>query len=308
MRILIYGPGVLGSVLGARLIQAGHDVVFLARGQRLENLRQHGLILESLMTGVHFQLPAQVIDHLAPEDAYHLVVVPMGAHQVQAVLPALAIHPCSPNVLFLGNSLSGPDALVSELGKERVLRGFYAVGGKLEGQVVYFADGTKNRKGRLTMGELDGRITPRLERFAGLFTQAGIPINLSENIDAWLKTHAALIVPLAGGVYLAGDNVALSQNRPAVLLVLQALREALLTLRVMGIPILPSGARLYELMPEELLAPILQRLFGTKVMSYAFSHADKARPEMAVLANELLAMMIEAGVPAPAMEELREAI
>ena len=35
MRILIYGAGVIGSLYGAQLAEAGHDVSVYARGLRL---------------------------------------------------------------------------------------------------------------------------------------------------------------------------------------------------------------------------------------------------------------------------------
>ncbi len=38
-RVLVYGAGVLGSLYSARLRQAGHDVILLARGHRLADLR-----------------------------------------------------------------------------------------------------------------------------------------------------------------------------------------------------------------------------------------------------------------------------
>ena len=43
MRIVIYGAGVIGSLYGARLRQAGHQVVFLARADRVEQLYLRGL-------------------------------------------------------------------------------------------------------------------------------------------------------------------------------------------------------------------------------------------------------------------------
>ena len=51
MKILIYGAGVLGSFYAARLHTAGHTVTLLARGQRLADLRAHGIVLEDARTG-----------------------------------------------------------------------------------------------------------------------------------------------------------------------------------------------------------------------------------------------------------------
>ena len=39
MRILVYNAGVQGSLYGARLHEAGHDVELLARGPRLADVR-----------------------------------------------------------------------------------------------------------------------------------------------------------------------------------------------------------------------------------------------------------------------------
>jgi 2-dehydropantoate 2-reductase len=56
MRILINGAGVIGSVYGARLGQAGHEVVFLARADRVEQLRLRGLQLEDVATGARITM------------------------------------------------------------------------------------------------------------------------------------------------------------------------------------------------------------------------------------------------------------
>lgn len=48
MRILVFGAGVIGSVYAVKLLQAGHEVVMLARGRRLSDLLTHGLVLRRL--------------------------------------------------------------------------------------------------------------------------------------------------------------------------------------------------------------------------------------------------------------------
>jgi 2-dehydropantoate 2-reductase len=49
MRFAILGAGALGTILGAHLVRAGHDVVLLARGQRAEQLRRDGLMVHGLI-------------------------------------------------------------------------------------------------------------------------------------------------------------------------------------------------------------------------------------------------------------------
>ena len=43
MNIIILGAGGVGSYFGARLLQAGHNVAFVARGAHLEALQTEGL-------------------------------------------------------------------------------------------------------------------------------------------------------------------------------------------------------------------------------------------------------------------------
>ena len=108
MKILIYGAGVLGSLYAARLHESGQDVSILARGQRLSNIHQHGIVLEDAYT--HCQTTAQVktVEKLTPEDAYDWVLVLMRKNQVSAVLPTLTANSQTPNVLFMMNNAAGP--------------------------------------------------------------------------------------------------------------------------------------------------------------------------------------------------------
>jgi 2-dehydropantoate 2-reductase len=43
MKIAVLGSGAVGGYYGARLAQAGEDVVFVARGAHLAAIRERGL-------------------------------------------------------------------------------------------------------------------------------------------------------------------------------------------------------------------------------------------------------------------------
>ncbi|AZV40643.1 hypothetical protein CFR75_14500 [Komagataeibacter xylinus] len=51
-RILVVGPGAVGGYFGARMASAGHDVTFLVRERRLQQLRAGGLCLISSVGNV----------------------------------------------------------------------------------------------------------------------------------------------------------------------------------------------------------------------------------------------------------------
>ena len=197
MKILVYGAGVLGSLFACRLLEAGHEVFVLARGQRLADLKQYGLVMEDMLSGRRTVHPVQWVEQLKPEDAYDLVLVIMGKHQVASVLPPLAANRFTPNVLFMGNNAAGPGEVVDALGAERVLLGFPLAGGTIKGEVVYYGADVGPIQARAVIGEIDGAVTPRIRQIARVFESAGFRTEISPNMDAWLKVHAAVILPVA---------------------------------------------------------------------------------------------------------------
>lgn len=61
MRIIVYGAGAVGSVIGARLHQSGRDVVLVARGAHLEAIQRDGLRLRA--PGEDVRLPIPAVSH-----------------------------------------------------------------------------------------------------------------------------------------------------------------------------------------------------------------------------------------------------
>jgi 2-dehydropantoate 2-reductase len=59
MRVIIYGAGAVGGVIGGRLAQHGHDVVLIARGAHAAAIRDAGLTL--LAPGERHQLQVPVV-------------------------------------------------------------------------------------------------------------------------------------------------------------------------------------------------------------------------------------------------------
>jgi 2-dehydropantoate 2-reductase len=65
LKSLFTGAGVLGSLLAARLTQAGQDVYLLARGDRLVDLRQNGIRLQDMLTGQQENVQINLIERSA---------------------------------------------------------------------------------------------------------------------------------------------------------------------------------------------------------------------------------------------------
>jgi 2-dehydropantoate 2-reductase len=303
MKILVYGAGVLGSLYAARLKDSGHEVSILARGQRLADIREHGIVLENAKTGERTTTGVDAVERLDPEDAYDLVMVVMSRNQALGVLDALAENRNTPNVMFMCNTAAGPEAFVNALGPERVLLGFAGAGGAREGHVVTYVMADEQPT---TIGELDGRNTDRIRRIYAAIKGAGFKAEICNNMDAWLKTHVAEISPTAMALYLAeGDNYRLARTRDGLTLLVRAIREGYAVLSALEIPITPGKHKVFKWLPEPLLIWVMKKMLNDKMVEYkAVRHAGAAREEMKQIADEFRELARKTGVETPALNRL----
>ena len=305
MKILFYGAGVLGSLYAARCKEAGHDVSILARGRRLADLREHGIVLEDAATGTRTVTAVRVVASLGPDDAYDWIVALVRKNQLEEILPILAANHATPNVLLMVNNASGVAPLAEAVGRERTVLGFPGAGGTREGYIVRY-NIVSGLIQPTTLGELDGRKTLRLREIAAVFQAGGFPVALSADMDAWLKTHVAVVSPIANALYLAGgDNYRLARTRDGVVLLGRAIQEGFRVLRALHIPITPFKYRFLPLLPEPLMVAVLQRILATEWATTVLAHhANAARDEMQQLAEEFRALARASGVPTPALDRL----
>ena len=304
MRILIYGAGNMGCLYAAKLAQSGQDVTVLARGDRYNTLRDHGITLEDGESGERTTTAVSVVDRLKPADAYDLVLVVLPKPALAEVLPVLAANEHTPSVMFFGNNAAGPGPMASALGADRVLLGFPGAAAIPHSGAIRYVI-TSRQEQPTTIGELDGKRTERIAAIAGAFEGAGFPADICANMDAWLKTHVAKILPTGGALFYAGGQVnELATNREALKLMVRAMREGLQVLRANNIPITPSNHRVLLWLPESLTVFLMKKMFASKTMAIKVGHAEQAKDEWRLLGEEFLALSEEAGVGMPAMERL----
>jgi 2-dehydropantoate 2-reductase len=309
MKILVYGAGPLGSLYAARLYEAGHDVSLLARGQRLADLKESGLVLVDTQTGRKTVTHPCLVERLTPKDAYDLVLVIMRKNRAIEILPILAANQHTPNVLFLMNNAAGPGELVDALGQERVMMGFPMAAGYRQEYVVHFMVGARpGKNAMIPIGEVDGRITSRLQEVGHtLASMEGFEVDLRSDMDAWLKTHVAMLMPsLAPAMRAAGrDNVRMAHTRDAIVLAIRAIREGYRILRVLGYPIVPRSARIFERLPEPILVWGFQkRLVDPRIRIAMLEHSNAAQDEIKYLADEFIALKRQTSIPTPAIDHL----
>ena len=286
----------------------GHDVSLMARGERLAQLRQHGLVLENAQTGEQSTYSVNLVEKLASEDAYDLVLVILRKNSVAGVLPVLAANQHTPSVVFLMNNAAGPGEFVEALGRERVLIGFPASAGNRRGHVIRYLGGSAEHAMTIPFGEVDGRITKRTYQVADVFdSMPGYRAQIRIDMDAWSKTHVALLMPgLAAALYACGtDRMRLARTRDGIVLATRAIRESFAVLQALDVPIVPKEMRYFAWLPEPLLIAFVRYLMSREEMETAMvGHAEAARDEMKHLADEFRQLAEASGVPTPCSEQL----
>jgi 2-dehydropantoate 2-reductase len=303
LKFLIYGAGVLGSYYAAKLHAANIDVSILARGQRLKDIQQYGIIIDNVYTRENIIQPVPVVESIGPEDVYDIVIIIMRKNQVSSILHILNKNENFKAAIFMGNNGEGAREYVEAIGKERVILGFPSAGGRREGHIIKLV---ANEKTSIVLGELNGLKTPRLKKIINNFKKAGLRVKVSKNMDAWLKTHLALVLPLAGGIYYAGgDNYHLANDREGLLLVVNAIREGIRVLKALKIPILPKKFIIMLRFPKFLIIRQLSKGLGTESGELALrDHAMAAKDEMLELANEFKELIDQSGMDTPALDNL----
>lgn len=185
----ILGTGALGGYYGACLQRSGLDVHFLLHSD-YEHVSKHGLIVES-PTG-NFTL-AQVNAHADVGDMPRCDVVAIALKTTQNhLLPQLLPRVVKDNgvVLVLQNGLGIEAEVAAIIGQEQVIGGLcFLCSNKVGPGHICHLDYGEINLGEYAPNYRPGGITQRLRQIANNFEQAGISIQMSEDLllSRWQK-------------------------------------------------------------------------------------------------------------------------
>jgi 2-dehydropantoate 2-reductase len=181
MRFAILGAGALGTILGAHLSRAGHEVVMIARGDRARVLQRQGLVLNGLSD---IKARPNVIDDPSKLIDTDTLIVATKAIDSARSLEALR-HLRLENAFSVQNGVLKNELLASIFGYSRVLGAMADFSGELlaNGEVKF------TRNVCLHLGEEKGGSSARAEAMAALINAAGVRSESASNIRTreWSK-------------------------------------------------------------------------------------------------------------------------
>lgn len=178
MKIGVMGAGAVGCYYGGMLARAGHQVILIGRQNHVEAIRQQGLFLETLSFREHLSVEAST-DAKALRDAQLILCCVKSTDSEQAAMDLASHIEPSTILLSLQNGVDNAERLQALLPCH------------VSPAVVYVATemaapGHVRHHGR---GELVLERRVASPRLTALFADAGIPVEISDNVIGalWAK-------------------------------------------------------------------------------------------------------------------------
>lgn len=212
MRIAVVGSGAVGGYFGGRLAEAGEDVHFIARGQHLAAIREHGLQVSSI-EGDFMVRPAQVTDQPSVVGSVDVVLLAVKAWQVPQA--AESMRPLVGERTFvvpLQNGIEAPEQLAEVLGASRVLGGLCRILAYVEGPGNIRHAGVAPY---IAFGELETSSSRRAETLREAFSRArGVTAEVAPDIRAAMWTKFVFIAAVSGLGALTRAPIGVIRSQP----------------------------------------------------------------------------------------------
>jgi 2-dehydropantoate 2-reductase len=181
MKFLVWGAGAIGGTIGAHLARAKHDVTLVDREEEhVAAINRSGLRIEGPIAQFVSRTPAFTPDDLTGE--FEHVVLAVKAQDTYAATRELASHLSSDGYVVSAQNGLNEMIITSIVGDARTMGCFVNFGADyLEPGVIQYAG-----RGAVVLGEIDGRLTPRVEELHRAFLDFDDRAIVTTNIWGYL--------------------------------------------------------------------------------------------------------------------------
>ncbi len=305
-KIAVVGAGGTGSVIGGMLTVAGHDVVIIDQwGAHVEAMQAHGLYMS--IAGEEFTSPVRALhlyDVCTLEERFDIVFLACKSYDslwlTQLILPYLK----DDGTLISAQNSLNDEWLAPMVGPTRDIGCVLTMSSEVF-EPGHLKRNTAMDRTTFVLGELHGRITPRLRELQQILSAAG-KTELTTNLwgTRWSKlVFNCIVAPVCA---LAGVGPArLTEAPERVRVCLELGREALLVGQAQGYSMEPVfGLSMEEAAasPEALVENLVKASQAEGREARSFFHQDilkGRRTEVDYINGLVVRKGRESGVPTP---------
>ena len=288
MRIAFIGAGGVGGYFGARLIAAGEDVTFIARGPHLKAMQTTGLRLTSPKGDLHLREVRATDD---PASVGHVDVAFLTVKMYDLEAAAATVAPLvGPDtaVITLQNGVEAVDIVSRTLPRKNVVGGVAYVAAVIEEPGLI----RHTSLDALIFGELDAQRSARLNALEAACLRGGFGARVSDNIEVDLWAKFARLSVFSGMTAATRSPIGVLREDAELYAMLQAACEE--TIEV--------GRRRGVNLPQTLMGEIEQMVHNLPHHAKASMLEDLERGkrlELPWLSGAVVRLGQAAGVPTP---------
>jgi 2-dehydropantoate 2-reductase len=157
MQFLVWGAGAIGGTMGAHLARAGHDVTLVDTvEEHVAEMKRSGLRITGPISELTVRVPA--FTPATVSGSWETIVLATKAHHTEAAARALLPHLSADGCVVSAQNGLNELAIADIIGAERTVGAFVNFGADyMEPGVIHYGG-----HGAVVVGEIDGRVTPRV--------------------------------------------------------------------------------------------------------------------------------------------------
>jgi len=300
MKIAIVGAGGVGGFYGAKLLKAGLDVTFVARGAHFQAMRRNGLTIESENGGVNLALPAvTVTDDPLTIQSPDLIIIAVKLWDLAPLVRALKkIATPKTGILSLQNGVIKDDILKEAFGTQAVIGGVGYVATHIGRPGVITQVGALQK---IKLGEYDGSRSARVETLVDAFASTGVEASNSEDIRRVLWEKYVFLVGLSALTSVTRLPIGpIRENAHSRSLLESVIQEAVAVGRALGVGLPEDYA-------QQCMGLVDQLPFT--MSSSMFHDLDRGnRLELPWLSGGVVSLAEKAGIRAPVNAFIADAL
>ncbi|WP_077213625.1 2-dehydropantoate 2-reductase [Bacillus dakarensis] len=291
MRILVVGAGAVGGYFGGRLLEKGEDVTFLVRENRQKQLKENGLVIDSVHGNISFS--PKMITSNEKVNPFDVIILSTKAYHLESAIEDISPFAGEHTIILpLLNGISHIEVLIQKFGEERVLGGLCFIETTLDsnGKVIQTSSSHD-----LVFGERSGEETSRIQELKRTFSNTKANFKYSDKIMQEMWNKYLFISVMSGATTLMRTPIGpIRETEEGEKMLRRIINEVVTIMQKIGAPI-----------SEEMKETQLEKInaIGYEMKSSMQRDMEKGMPvEADHFFQYLLKYTKKYGIEAPALE------